>query len=333
MKPQIAICMMLVLVPLDYTLADDQPSGAALSLAQTIPIPQITGGTNHLAADARRQRFFVTAPGEKKVAVVDLKAAKVLQVMSDVPASAACFLPDLDQLCLSGNGGIVFYDGAGLKMLGKVELGGAVDELQYDQKEKRLYVGLMDAQKPEIAVIDASARKLLASIKLPAKPQGFVLELDGSRIFVNTPGAGQVTVLDRRKQSLEASWKLSGAQSNYPIALDGKNHRLFVGCRRPASLLVLDADTGKTIASVETGGDADDMSFDPAAKLILLACGTGVISSIQQLDADHYRKLPDVSTPEGARNSLFAPELETFYLAVPHHGDTPAQLRAYRARD
>ena len=335
------LIMALVIVggsfqPVQVAANNEPPQGhqpdAALSLVQTIPIPQITGGTNHLAADAKRQRFFVTAPGEKKVVVVDLNAGKVLRVMTDVPASASCFIPDLDQLCLSGNGGVTFFHGDTLESIGRTELGGAVDEIQYSPKEKCIYVGLMDASKPGIPVIDASSRKLLATVPLPAKPQGFVVEEEGKRIYANTPGAGQVTVLDRERQTIEANWKLNEAQANYPIALDQKNHRLFVGCRRPARLLVLDTATGKTVASIETGGDADDMSFDPAGGRIFLACGTGAITCVQQIDADHYQKLPDTPTADGARNSLFVPELKTFYLAVPRQGDRPAELRGYRAR-
>jgi DNA-binding beta-propeller fold protein YncE len=196
-----------------------------------------------------------------------------------------------------------------------------------------LYVGMMDADKAGIAVIDIPGRKSLARLKLPAKPQGFVVEEEGARIYANTPGANQVTVLDRRTRAIVAEWRLTEAQSNYPIALDEKNHRLFVACRRPARLLVLDTASGKTVASIETGGDADDMSFDPASKRIYLACGDGVITTIQQVDADQYRKLPDTPTAEGARNSLFAAKLRTLYLAVPRQGNTATQLRGYQAND
>lgn len=304
-------------------------NGKALALERSIPLSELKGGTNHLAADAKRWRFFVTAPGEKKVFVVDLKAGKVLRVLTDVPASAACFLPDLDQLCLSGGGGVTFYEGDSFAPIGKVDLHSAVDELHYDQQEKRLYAGVMDPDKAGIAVIDARGRKLLSVLKLPAKPQGFAVEEKGPHIYANTPGAKQVTVLDRKQSSVVAEWKLSEAQSNYPIALDERSGRLFVGCRRPARLVVLDTATGNALAGVQTGGDADDMSFDPAGRRIYLACGIGVITSIQQADADHYRKLPDTPTADGARNSLFVPELGRFYLAVPRQGDAPAELRVY----
>jgi DNA-binding beta-propeller fold protein YncE len=306
------------------------PVSAPLVLVDRIALPQIMGGMNHLTADAARQRFFVTAPGGRKVVVVDLKGKKVLQVLA-VPAAAATFLPDLDQLCVSGGQTVSFYEGASLTPLGTVALHSSLDELQYDAQEKRLYVGMMDANKPGLGIIDAPGRKLLHPIKLPAKPQAFVLEQSASRIYANTPLAKQVTVVDRKAQEIVAEWKLSDAQGNYPIALDEKTHRLFVGCRRPARLLVFDTGSCKTVASVDTGGDADDMSYDPVGKRVYLACGDGIISTIQQVDADQYQKLPDTPTAPGARNSLFVPQLKMFYVAVPRQGQMAAELRGYRA--
>jgi DNA-binding beta-propeller fold protein YncE len=232
-------------------------------------------------------------------------------------------------VCLSGGGGVTFLNGESLTPLGKVDLHSAVDELQYDAKEHRLYAGVMDAAKPGIAVIDAAKRQLVDSTSLSAKPQGFVLEESGPHLYANTPGAQQVTVVDRKKRAVVGQWKLGDAKSNYPIALDEANHRLFVGCRRPPCLLVLDTASGNSVAKIETGGDADDMSFDATGKRIYLACGDGVISAIIQTDANRYRKLPDVVTVEDARNSLFVPELKAFFLAVPPHQGAAAELREY----
>jgi len=301
-----------------------------LKLIETIPLRDLKGSSNHLAVDAKRQRFFVTAPGEKKVIVVDLQAKKVLRVIENVPAAAAIFLPDLDVLCVSGGSGITFFSGDALERSAEVKLDSAVDELQYDSKERHIYAGLMDAAKPGITLINASKRELLTKLKLPAKPQGFVVEANGSRIFANTPGAKQVTVLDRIKQSVVAEWKLTEASSNYPMALDEPNHRLFLACRRPASVLVLDTSSGKTVSTIKSGGDADDMSFDSTGHRIYVACGDGMITTIQQADADHYQKLPDVTTRDGARNSLFVSELKSFFVVLPHQGDKSAELRVYQ---
>ena len=191
-------------------------------------------------------------------------------------------------------------------------------------------VRVMDAREPGIAAIDMAHHKLLSKLRLPAKPQGFAVEENGPYMYANTPAAGQVTVLNRKTGAIVGQWKLTEARSNYPLALDEKNHRLFVGCRRPSRLLVLDTSSGKSVASVETGRDADDMSFDPVHKRIYVACGNGVITTVQQLDADHYRKLADTRTASGARNALLVLSLRRVYLAVPRQGMTPAELWVFR---
>jgi DNA-binding beta-propeller fold protein YncE len=304
----------------------------ALKLVQTIPLPQITGGMNHFDADGKRQRFFLTGTADRQTLVIDLKAGKVLQTIGrGYSPAAARFAPDLNLLCVSGGGAVTLYDGDSFERVGKVELGSAVDELQYDPKTHRLYAGIQDADAPAIGVIDLAARTLLTKMKLPKPAQAFVLEEQGTRLLANTPGADQVTVIDRHKRAVVAEWKPTEAHANYPAALDEKNHRLFIGCRRPAKLLVLDTDSGKTIASADTGADADDLSFDAATGRIYLACGggDGAISVVQQDDANHYHALSNVPTAPHARNSLLVPELKRFYLAVPRRQDAPAELRAY----
>ena len=77
------------------------------------------------------------------------------------------------------------------------------------------------------------------------------MERSGPRIFVNVPSAAQVAVIDRESMKVVATWPVTGAASNYPMALDEPNHRLFIGCRRPAKVLVYDTATGKQAAAFD----------------------------------------------------------------------------------
>jgi hypothetical protein len=121
------------------------------------------------------------------------------------------------------------------------------------------------------------------------------------------------------------------AEANFPMALDEANHRLFIGCRKPAKVLVLDTDSGKTIASIDCCGDADDLFFDETTKRLYVSGGEGFISIIAQSDADHYRAVARIPTAAGARTSYYAAATHNLYLAVPHRGEQRAELRVYRA--
>jgi hypothetical protein len=113
--------------------------------------------------------------------------------------------------------------------------------------------------------------------------------------------------------------------------LDESSRRLFVGCRKPAKLLVLNTDSGKTVAAVDCVGDTDDLFYDAATKRVYVSGGDGAISIIEQVDADTYRPAGTVKTAAGARTSLFVPELRRLYVAVPHRGNQGAEIRVFEA--
>ena len=59
-----------------------------------------------------------------------------------------------------------------------------------------------------------------------------------------------------------ASWTTDDAQANFPMALDEVNGRLFIVCRQPAVLLVLDTKAGAIVAKLPVVGDSDDVFYD-----------------------------------------------------------------------
>ena len=123
-----------------------------------------------------------------------------------------------------------------------------------------------------------------------------------------------------------------GATSNFPMALDEANHRLLVGCRQPAKVLVYDTTSGKEVGSFNIVGDADDLFYDAVRKRLYVSGGEGYIDVFQQQDANTFTRVAHVPTAAGARTSLFVPELSRLYLAVPHRGSQKAEVRVYEAR-
>jgi DNA-binding beta-propeller fold protein YncE len=129
-----------------------------------------------------------------------------------------------------------------------------------------------------------------------------------------------------------ATWPLAGAAANYPMALDAAGHRLFVGCRRPARVLIYDTTTGKPAGSIETVGDTDDMFYDAATGRLYVSGGEGFIDVLdaRQSALTHVARVPGAA---GGRTSLFVAEQHRFYLAVPHRGAQKAEIRVYDVRN
>jgi hypothetical protein len=116
------------------------------------------------------------------------------------------------------------------------------------------------------------------------------------------------------------------------MALDEPHGRLFIGCRQPACVIVLDTGSGKVVANLPIAGDTDDLFYDSENRRIYASCGEGFISVLEQRDLDHYQAIARIPTATKARTSLLVPALKRFYLAVPKQGSHDAELRVYEVR-
>jgi hypothetical protein len=306
----------------------------ALRPVGSIPLPGVEGRFDHFAADAAGKRLYVAALGNNTVEVIDLaqEPGKHLRsIKGPRKPTGIAVIPELQRVAVaSGDDGMCrFYDASTLDPAGTVRDLDDADNVRYDAAAKRLYVGYGDGA---LAVIDPAAAKKVGDIKLDAHPESFRLEERGSRIFVNLPDAhSTVALVDRKQGKVVGKWPLKEAGANFPMWLDESSRRLLVGCRKPAKLLVLDTDSGRTVAAVDCVGDADDLFFDAATRRVYVSGGDGAISIIEQGDADTYRPAGAVKTAAGARTSLFVPELRRLYLAVPHRGAQGAEIRVFEA--
>ncbi len=135
-------------------------------------------------------------------------------------------------------------------------------------------------------------------------------------------------VADVEGGAVQSTWKLHEAGRNFPMALDGS--RLYVGCRRPAKLLVIDTTTGRTLAALDCVGDADDVFVDAARSRVYVSGGDGKLDVFTAGAADRYER-EQIDTAPGARTSLFVPESSRLYVAAPARGGKPAAILVYAA--
>ena len=149
-------------------------------------------------------------------------------------------------------------------------------------------------------------------------------------ILNNITGNNAVAVIDREKRTLIATWSVAQeGQNNAPMAFDEADHRLFIVTRRPGELIVLDSDSGKLVTSLPCVGISDDAVYDAGSKRIYVA-GTEFIDVFKQRDPNRYESIGHVPTAFRAKTAILVPQLNRYYLAVPHHGDSQAEVRVYK---
>ena len=224
-----------------------------------------------------------------------------------------------------GDGTVKMFDAGTSQLTKTLSYGDDADNVRVDQANKRVIVGYGEGA---LGISDVTGNRV-DNIKLDAHPESFQVETKGSRVFVNVPKKGHIAVVDRDKHSIIGRWTLEGNGANFPMALDEPNHRLFVVCRRPARLLVFNTDSGKIVAQAECVGDSDDVFYDSRRKRIYASGGAGAIWVYVQRDADHYETVAKIQTADGARTSLFVPEMSKLFIAAPHRGGQNAVIQVY----
>lgn len=314
-------------------LAAGAGSTPPLRLRAAIPLPAVQGRIDHFDADVAGHRVFMSALGNNTVEVFDTAAGKLTATLRGVrEPQGVAYAPRSHRLFVASaaDGTCRVFDGRTLRLLKTIPFSSDADDTRYDAASNRVFVGYGEAGDAGLAILDGSTGALVAKIALPDHPESFQLDPGGARVYVNIPDAGNiVAVVDRERRRIAATWRLEGAQDNFPMALDAADHRLFVICRNPAEMLALDTASGRIVARVPCAGDADDVWYDAARRRIYVTGGSGFLSVIQQSGADRYSRLAQIATRPGARTSLFVPQWRELFLGLRREGGHPAELRVY----
>jgi len=292
----------------------------------------VDGRIDHLAFDAARDRLFVAALGNNSVEAVDTAKGVHLKTLPGFhEPQGIAVVPDLGVVAVangdSGTLQIIDRDSYQTKYL--VMVGGDSDNVRYDAAARQLYV----AYEGGLAVVDPGSGQVVRRVSIPGHPESFQLERNGSRIFANLPGAGQIVVVNRNTATVIARWPGLASRANYPLALDEVTNRVFVGFRTPASLGVYDTMNGNGVGTAPVVGDTDDLFYDNSRRRLYVIGGEGYVDVLQRDAGEGLRRLTRIETASGARTGLFVPGQNRLYVAVPHRGAQRAELRIYEPQN
>lgn len=326
--------IIIILLSLQCTSGQtiDSSTDGTLGLTNSIQLPDVKGRIDHLAYNSRLQLVYVAALGNNTIEVVDLRNRQVIHSIKGLSEPQGIkYIPESNVIVVAngGNGECDVFNADSYQRITSVKLDGDADNVRYDSVAGRIYIGYGDGG---IAIIDSKTFKQVADIKLPGHSESFQLDNDTRKIFVNVPDAQLLVTIDIDKQTINDTRKINIATANFPMAFDAANNRLFIGCRNPAKLLVINSETGKSIDLINLNNDTDDIFYDSFLKQIYVSCGGGFIDIIKQINPDKYEILSSVETHAGARTSLFIPELNQFIVAAPARSGNGAQLMIYDKR-
>ena len=329
--------VLLLFLSLGAFSADTQPT-PPLTPQPTITVPIGTGKFDHFAFDPKANRLFIAATGNHSVEVLDLNSGKITEGLTGIgKPHGLAWIPTTGLLYASDGteGDLKIFAGSPLSLGKSVKLSDDADDMVYDAKSKLLYVGHggTDTANPAaIAVIDTTSQTLLTDLPVATHPESLEIDNTHDRIFVNVAQAAEVVVIDGASHTQTAAWKLTRAQDNVPLAYDEEHQVLFVACRTPARLLVLDANSGKELADLPSDAGADDLFYDPELHRIYLIAGSGAIDVYQVDSAKTVRAIGVVPTSAGAKTGLLVPSQHALFVGAPATAGKQAEVLRYSTR-
>jgi DNA-binding beta-propeller fold protein YncE len=129
---------------------------------------------------------------------------------------------------------------------------------------------------------------------------------------------------DPKSLEVKKRFPIGVAKTPTGLAYDAKTKRLFIGCRNDPKMVVMDAGSGKVIASFPIGRGVDYAAFDPQANLIFFSCSEGVLNIFHEKSADNYEDAGAVKTQPSARTMAFDPKTKKVFLSAAEIIETPA---------
>jgi outer membrane protein assembly factor BamB len=199
-----------------------------------------------------------------------------------------------------------------------VKVGENPDAILYDPATKRVFT--FNGRSQDSSAIDAASGRVLATIKLDGKPEFAASDAKGE-VFVNIEDKSELVAIDADKMEVKAKWPLAPCEEPSGLSIDRKNRRLYVGCDNKM-MAVVDADSGKVLATPPIGDGVDATTFDPETGLAFASCGEGVLTVVKE-DSSGKFSAENVPTQQGARTLALDSKTHNVFVVTAKFGPPP----------
>jgi len=301
--------------------AAPQPGGSGYHLKKRIKVGG-EGGWDYLTFDSATRRLFISRG--TKVVVVDVDSDKVVGEIPDTPGVHGIALaPKLNRGFVSNGRGnnVTIFDLKTLATLGHAAAGQNPDAIIYDPATERAFA--MNGRSGDITAIDGASGNVAGTIAVGGKLEFAAADGKG-RIYVNVEDKSEMAAIDAKNLSVVARWPMAPCEEPSGLAMDTEHRRLFAGCDNKM-MAVIDADSGKVLATPPIGAGVDADAFDPGTEFAFASCGggDGELTVVHEDSKDKFSVVDNVPTQRGARTMALDPKTHEVYLVTAEFGPRP----------
>ena len=317
-RTRFAVTLLAVFAPL---AAAAQPGPGGFHVVRTIAVGGDGGWDYPTVASAAHRLYLSHAT---LVNVVDTETgALVGQIPDTQGVHGIAIAAELGRGFVSNGRAntVTVFDLKTLAVLATVKVTGEnPDAICYDPSTRRVFT--FNGRSSNATAIDAGTNQVAGTIALPGKPEFAVTDGKG-RMFVNIEDRSLIVALDPRALAITAQWPIAPCEEPSGLALDREHHRLFaVGDNK--LMAVVDADSGKLVATVPIGTGPDGVAFDPALGLAFSANGEGTLTVVREDSPEKFTVAATVPTRRGARTITLDDATHRAYLPTAEFGPPPS---------
>jgi len=279
------------------------------------------GGWDYLTADSGARRVYISRGTH--VMVLDADSGKSVGDIADTPGVHGIALaPELGRGFTSNGreGTVSIFDIKTLATSSKVKVGDNPDAILYDPATKRVFT--FNGRSQDSTAVDGASGKVLGTIKLDGKPEFAASDAKGE-IFVNIEDKSELVAIDPNKLEVKAKWPLAPCEEPSGLSIDRKNRRLFVGCGNKV-MAVVDADSGKVLATPAIGDGVDATTFDAETGLAFASCGADGVLTVVREESPGKFTAENVPTQKGARTLALDAKTHNVFVVTAQFGPRPA---------
>ena len=281
------------------------------------------GGFDYIYADVAGRRLYIPRSGQTpppRISVYDLDTLQPVGEVAGFNAHGAVVDPK------SGHGfatskPVVMWDAKTLATIKTIDVQGGPDGILFDPFNQRVYI--LSHGAPNMTVINAVDGSIVGTIDLGGAPEQAVTDGAG-HIYVDIEDKGQVAAVDARTMMVTARYDLGAADlTPAGLAFDVKNHILFVACRNPASMVILNSDTGKILATLPISPGVDGATFNPNTMEAFSSQGDGTLTVIKESSPTSFAVEQTVQTKTGAKTLTLDSKTNRILVMTAEFGPPP----------
>lgn len=284
------------------------------------------GFWDYLTVDPVARRVYISRGTH--VMVVD---ADTYEVVGDIPNTEGvhgiALAPDLGRGFVSDGraGQVTIFDLKTLKTLGTTPTGQNPDCIIYDPASQRAFT--FNGRSGDSTAIDGATGKVAGTIALDGRPEFAAADGQG-HVYNNLEDKSTLVEIDSRKLTILNRWPLAPCEEPSGMAMDTAHRRLFIGCHNKM-MAVLDADSGKVLATPTIGQGVDANGFDPGTGLAFSSQGDGTLTIVHEDSPGKFTPVDSVQTQRGARTMALDTKTHKVFLVTAEFG--PACSTATRS--